>query len=261
MTNVSIEGTEAEPRTLNVNTSALRLKEATRVHGGLIKMKKFILLSAIISTFTAASVMQAATIQLSVQEGAFNPLTQSSNGGFVYITPNTTYHDFKIEDLTGSGSPLSLVPYLDLSTFDVTTSLTSATTLTLKLTETGLTLPTSPLPITSAFVGILNGVTSETISSYYDNSNTAFGTGQLLGTTTFTAAGSNSSNKFGTITAAGTFSETEIIVATFGATAGSTESLNSSALISAAPEPLSLGVAGIGLLAVGVIGARRRKKA
>jgi hypothetical protein len=224
-------------------------------------MNKLTLLTAFIGALASSSMMQAGTISLSVQEGSFAALTATSDSGFVNVASNTTYHDFKIEELTGSGSPLFAVPYLDLSTFDVTTSLTSAATLTLKLTETNLTLPTSPLSVTSSFIGILNGVTSETISTYYDTTNTAYGTGHLLGTTTFTTPGSDSANTFGTITASGQYSETEIIVATFAPVTGGTESLNSSALITAAPEPVSLGVAGIGLLGFGLIGARRRKKA
>jgi hypothetical protein len=224
-------------------------------------MKTLTFISALAGVLLSSSIMQADTISVSVQEGALTALTASSGTGFVDIANGTTYGDFTIESLTGSGSPLFAVPYLDLSTFDVTTSLTSSATLTIMLTETGLTLPSSPLSVDSAFTGILNGVTSETISSYYDASNTAYGTGTALGTTTFTAAGSNSTDAPGTITASGLFSETEIIVATFGPTNGPAESLNSSALItSTAPEPVSMGIVGAGLLGVGLVGFRRRKK-
>jgi hypothetical protein len=225
-------------------------------------MKTLTLLSALAGALLSSSIMQAApAISVSVQEGALSALTASSASGFVDINNGTTYGDFTIESLTGSGSPLFAVPYLDLSTFDVTTSLTSSATLTIMLTETGLTLPSSPLSVNSAFTGILNGVTSETISSYYDTSDTAYGTAHSLGNTTFTAAGSSSIDQSGTITAPGLFSETEIIVATFGSTSGSTESLNSSALItSTAPEPISMGIVGGGLMGVGLIGFRRRKK-
>ncbi|HWF46632.1 MAG TPA: PEP-CTERM sorting domain-containing protein [Bryobacteraceae bacterium] len=226
-------------------------------------MKKLTFIIALAGTLLSSSIMQAAPmISLSVQEGALPALTVGpSSGSVVSINNGTTYGDFTIESLTGSGSPLFAVPYLDLSTFDVTTSLTSSATLTIMLTETGLTLPSSPLPVSSAFIGILSGVTSETISSYYDASNTAYGTANSLGTTTFTAAGSNSTDKFGTITAPGLVSETEIIVATFAPTGGLTDSLNSSALItSTAPEPVSMGVVGAGLFGVGLIGFRRRKK-
>jgi hypothetical protein len=226
-------------------------------------MKILSLLGTVAGVLLSSSIIQASSLSLSVQEsGVSGSLTATSSTGVVNIADGTVFGNFTIEDLTGSGSPLFPIPYLDLSTFDVTTSLTSAVTLTIKLTETGLTLPTSPLPVTSGFTGILNGVTSETISSYYDTSNTAYGTGHSLGSATFTSAGSNSVNQFGTITASGLFSETEIIVATFGPTSGTTESLNSSALITShAPEPISMGIVGTGLLCVGLIGARRRKKA
>lgn len=225
-------------------------------------MNKLSFLSALIGALLSSSVMQAGSISLSVQENSATAITASNNSGFVHIADGTSYGDFTIESLTGSGSPLSPVPYLDLSTFDVSTSLTTAATLTIKLTETGLTLPTSPLPVNSFFTGILNGVTSETISSYYDTSNVAYGTGTSLGTITFTNSGSSSVDESGTVTAAGLFSETEIIVATFGPTSGGADTLNSSALISsAAPEPLSMGIVGCGLLGIGVFGARRRKKA
>ncbi|HEX4227969.1 MAG TPA: PEP-CTERM sorting domain-containing protein [Bryobacteraceae bacterium] len=225
-------------------------------------MKKLTFIIALTGALLSSSIMQAApSLSVSVGETGFTTLSATSSSGFVDIANGTTFGDFTIESLTGSGSPLFAVPYLDLSTFNVTTSLTSSATLTIMLTETGLTLPSSPLAVSSAFTGILDGVTSETISSYYDASNTAYGTASSLGITTFTAAGSNSTDEFGTITAPGLFSETEIITATFGPTSGTTESLNSSALItSPAPEPVSMGVVGAGLLGVGLIGFRRRKK-
>jgi hypothetical protein len=225
-------------------------------------MKNLSFLGALIGALLSSSVMQAGTISLSVQENSSTAITATSSNGFVHIADGTTYGDFTIESLTGSGAPLFAVPYLDLSTFDVTTSLTSSATLTIKLTEINLTLPpTSPTPVNSFFTGILNGVTSETISSYYDTSNTAYGTADALGTTTFTSAGSSSTNESGTISAKGPFSETEIIVATFGPTSGGADSLNSSALItSSAPEPISMGIVGCGLFGIGLFGARRRKK-
>ena len=128
------------------------------------------------------------------------------------------------------------------------------------LTETNLTQP-GTIGVNSFFTGILNGVTSETLSSYYDPSNAAYGTADLLGTTTFTAAGSNSINEQSGITTSGKFSETEVIVASFAPTSGNPDSLNSSALLTATPEPMSMAFAGAGLFGIGLIGARRRKKA
>lgn len=225
-------------------------------------MKNLYLLGALFCALVSSSTIQANTLDITVSQAGYFPLYAFGNG--TASISNQSIGDFTVESVVGTGSPVFNEPYLDLEDLDVTKNFdNTAATLTIELTETGLKLNSSPLGVISSFTGNLNGVTSETISSYYDPSDAAYGMANLLGTATFTASGSNSLNQFNTITDSGYFSETEVIVATFGVPSGGPDSLNSSALITAspAPEPVSMGIAGLGLLGFGLIGARRRKKA
>jgi hypothetical protein len=202
------------------------------------------------------------TLSVSVQEDALGALTASSTTGVVSIN-NATYGDFVLNTVSGVGTPMLTSPFLDLQTLDVsTTGLATGHTLTIMLTQTGLTATMNSVPVISAFTGILSGVSMETVSSYYDPNNGAFAQANLLGTATFTAFGSNALNQPGIemipdLTQP--FSETEIITATFDPNHLAPDTLNSSALIEApAPEPASLALIGSGLLGVALIRRRRR---
>jgi len=225
-------------------------------------MNKLYLLGALAGALLLSSTVHANTLDIKVSQTGYSSLN-ATGSGTVSIS-DQSIGDFTVESVIGTGTPVFSEPYLDLEDLDVTKNFDNTTaTLTIELTETGLKLSSSPLGVISSFTGNLNGVTSETISTYYDPSDTAYGMANLLGTATFTDSGSNSLNQFGTITDSGYFSETEVIVATFGVPSGGPDSLNSSALITAAPvpEPVSMGIAGAGLFAFGLVGVRRRKKA
>jgi hypothetical protein len=229
-------------------------------------MKKTFLITfaGLAVSLLSASSVQATTVPMltvSLQEDALTALTSNSTTGSV-IMNNTNYGDFLLNNVTGLGAPLLSSPYLNLQTLNISmASLNANHTLTIMLTETGLTATTSSLPLTSAFTGILSGVSSETVTSYYDASNAQFGTAHMLNTSTFTAMSNNSTQVSNENIAnlSNPFSETEIMVATFSA--GSMDSLNSSAVIQAGtstPEPASCALIGGGLLGVALIRRRRR---
>lgn len=209
---------------------------------------------------SSAQATSVPALSLSLQEDSMAAVTGGSSTGVVSMN-NVTYGDFLLNTVSGIGTPVLGSPYLDLQTLNISTpTMTGGHTLTIKLTETGLTATTSSLPLTSAFTGILNGVSSETVTSYYDASNTAFGTANVLDTATFGGLSNNvtmSANE-NISNLSNPFSETEIIVANFSA---GMDTLNSSALIEAGtstPEPASCALIGGGLLGVALIRRRRR---
>ncbi len=204
----------------------------------------------------------ATTVSLSIQEtGTVGSLTASSSTGFVSIA-NAGYGDFQINDVSGTGSPVFNTPNLNLQTLNVSSlTLAASKTLTIELTETGLTGIPNPALYFNAFSGILNGVSSEKLTTYTDPSNTAFGTTDQVATATFTTKGGNSFNVSASAPTGHPFSETEIIVATFGPTSGKADSLDSSIFMGTAiPEPASLALIGVGLLGLAVARKRRASK-
>ncbi len=204
----------------------------------------------------------ATTVSLSLQEtGVVGGISASSGTGFV-SAPGGAYGDFVINNVSGTGSPIFTAPSLNLQTLNVSTmGLTGSHTLTIELTETGLSGLANPLSFANGFTGVLNGVTSETLSTYTDSSNAAFGMMNPVATTTFTTPiVANSYNQTVSAPTGSLFSETEVIVAVFGPTAGS-DSLDSSILMtSAVPEPASLALLGSGLLGFALIRRRAAKK-
>lgn len=133
---------------------------------------------------------------------------------------------------------------LDLTSLDLTTG-TLGGTLTISLTETGFTATTGPTGFISSITGNYTN-SSAVMNTYFDSSNTPFGTGTLIASGLF-----NNQSSFVILPPiTGTYSLTEILTVTAGA-----NSLTSiDAAIIDAPEPGSLSLLAAGLLGLGALG-------
>jgi hypothetical protein len=136
---------------------------------------------------------------------------------------------------------------LDLTSLDLTTG-TSGGTLTVSLTETGFTTTTAAIGFLSSITGNYSS-SSAVMSTYFDTSNTPFGTGTLL------ASGlSDNQSSFVTVPPiTGPYSLTEIVTVTAGA--NSLTSLDAAVIDT--PEPGSLSLLGAALLLLSALGLRR----
>jgi hypothetical protein len=139
-------------------------------------------------------------------------------------------------------------PILDLTSLDLTTG-TAGGTLTVSLTETGFTTTTDTRQFLSDITGVYS-YSNATMSTYFDTSDTPFGTGTLL------ASGllDNQQSLVSVPPITGPYSLTEIVTVTAGADALA----SIDAGIVATPEPGSLPLLGAGLLAL-ALGLRHKR--
>ncbi len=170
-------------------------------------------------------------------------------------SPGTAFYSGTVGNFTtsidiGTGFPAIGAPsdpILDLTSLDLTTG-TAGGTLTVSLTETGFTTTIAAKQFLSDITGVYTN-SQATMNTYFDTSNTPFGTGTLL------ASGllDNQSKLVSVPPIAGPYSLTEIVTVTAGA--------NSLASIDAGiidtPEPGSLPLLGAGLIALAALGLRR----
>ena len=233
------------------------------------KTAKIIALVAFMSITTAGTRQAHAISMLSVDDGTtFVTVTDNGAGdnnalvGFIeYSAPFGTFANFAAAVSLGTTKPLigsAEAPHLDLASVDVSSFGAAEDTLTIKFTDTDFA------DLASGITGLrseIGGVTDGTVTyaTYFDNSNTAFGTATLLSDLGAFSGGAFSDTAYASLgslspTPAGPYSLT--LVTTVAHTAGTGKITSYNATV-AVPEPGTLLLLGSGML--GFAFMRRRK--
>ena len=211
--------------------------------------------TAVLAGFTVAP-LHADPVSICVgYNGGTCSVVASGNGSAAYTS--TSNPDYSILVAAGSGTPSNQEPTLALSTLQTTSLSSSATQLTVELTETGLTVP-SPLPFENSFAATQLTAAGISFANYISNSNLAFDTtGTLIGSFNASTAGASAMNTTSALNYTTPFSETEVITVNF---TGNGQTAQGQDMITSSPEPMSLGLLGGGLAALGVLRFRKARK-
>ena len=226
--------------------------------------RKFLTAALVAAPLLWASAANALLITITGGESpTFPPVFQTlASGGSPLILPSTACcgatNSFLVS-ADATGTPPLASGSLDTNTIDVNS--TAAGTLTLWVTEQGLTSPSGNVKFTSGLTSnAINGaISSVTLSTFFNPANTvAPPNGTALDSASFTGLGTQTLSTTDNV-GSGPYSLVEVftIVATGVGNTNLTIDLTSAAVT---PEPGSLAVLGAGLVGLGVVGSLRRRR-
>jgi len=208
---------------------------------------------------------------IGVNQVANDTTTPGSSPGFTFYNNSSFDGNLHISMTAGSTSPGTTPPSQTTSatTTLINTASSGSITVYLSIGSNGFTVPTAPFTVTtSVSATVVTGSAANLLSynSYMEMNN---GQNSTTGTTTASpqtlnitaaASGLEDSQTFSVASTGGTpYGMTEIFRLTLGHGSSITLSSSTVATPSAAPEPSTMAIAGIGALGMIGYGLRRRK--
>jgi PEP-CTERM motif len=202
-----------------------------------------------------ASSANAAIVSIGLQEAGTNggAITNEGSGAGSFSIGGVSYGTFTLDNVSGTSSPF-VTDLINGNSLNA--SSTTAGTINVFITASGLTSPTGILGFVSSFTeNALAAGFTVTESTFLDATNGIFTTTTPLSSHTFMGIGTSVQGATANA-GSGPYSVTEV----YTITATGEGSANSTAILTAVPEPATWAMMMLGFIGVGFMAYRRKDK-